>query len=269
MKKDFLKLILATLFICFISTFINVGNSSASLIKESELKQLYDELIEENVIDSSTLSFEEWSKVYIEGKEFEEEIKKEIEKDKEGLQTGSPLYTQMSSQTVSPAYTQMKAGDIFVTTSTVSSGITGHAAIAISSTAILHMPGPGRTSEIMSYAEWKNTYNDSGSKTWIYRHSDSSLGQNAANWARINYWNYKGGGTQTVFPKYSLTGATLVVTDPSYCSKLVWQSYNFSDTTTVRFPYLTSFVPPYYLRPEHVNTMWNKKPKLVSTITNY
>jgi len=65
MKKDFLKLILATLFIFFISTFINVGNSSASSIKESELKQLYDGLIEKNVIDSSSLSFEEWSKGYI------------------------------------------------------------------------------------------------------------------------------------------------------------------------------------------------------------
>jgi len=178
MKKGFLKLILATLFIFFISTFINVGNSSASSIKKSELKQLYNELIEENVIDSSTLSFEEWSKVYIEGKEFEEEIKKEIKKEKE---TGSPLYTTMGSQTVSPAYTEMKAGDIFVTTSTSSSGITGHAAIAISSTAILHMPGRDRTSEIISYAKWKTTYAESGSKTWIYRHSDSSTAQLAAN----------------------------------------------------------------------------------------
>jgi len=64
----------------------------------------------------------------IEGKEYEEEIKKEIKKET-GPQIGSPLYTQMSSQTVSPPYTEMRAGDIFVTTSTSSSGITGHAAI--------------------------------------------------------------------------------------------------------------------------------------------
>jgi len=131
------------------------------------------------------------------------------------------------------------------------------------------MPAYGRTSEIISYAKWKTTYDDSGSITWIYRHNDSSLAQNAADWARRNYWNYNGGGTQTVFPTYSLTGGTLGVTDPSYCSKLVWQSYYYAGYNVVRTPLLTGVINPYYLRPEHISTLWNKKPELVATITTY
>ncbi|KOB68108.1 putative secreted protein [Operophtera brumata] len=48
-----------------------------------------------------------------------------------------------------------------------------------------------------------------------------------ANWAYNNCYNPEGGDRKTVHIRYSLVATDITSTDPSYCSKLVIQSYFF------------------------------------------
>ncbi|HEY4601284.1 MAG TPA: hypothetical protein VIG73_08450 [Cerasibacillus sp.] len=107
-----------------------------------------------------------------------------------------------------------RPGDIFITKSTSSKGLTGHTGIAISSTTILHTSGrkssPYPTT--MSITKWFKEY----PKTKVVRPKSAALGKKAANMAKKYFKNKK-------IPY-------LITSDPkniknTYCSEIVWYSY--------------------------------------------
>ena len=127
-----------------------------------------------------------------------------------------------------------EAGDVFITSSTVSSGLLGHAGISISSSSILHIAGPGEHPDTISKNSWLNKYDEGWNK--VYRHSDSSIAEDAAQWAEDTYKDSDA--------EYVIT-MDLESTDETYCSKLVWQAYYYGHTPSaangptwgVRLPY--------------------------------
>ncbi|MFB6468226.1 hypothetical protein ACE38V_15710 [Cytobacillus sp. Hz8] len=111
-----------------------------------------------------------------------------------------------------------KPGDIIITKSTSSSGITGHAGIYIGKITILHTSG--RSTEpypkTISEISWHNRYGQSK----VIRPKSSTLGQNAANMA-VKYFK----GKKIPFSiKDAVTKRNKDITK-TYCSELVYYSY--------------------------------------------
>ena len=117
-----------------------------------------------------------------------------------------------------------KRGDVFVTNGTSSAGFLGHAGIATSSTSILHIAGPGYYPNQIALSSWNSKYTSKDEKSWtkVYRHKDRSIANEAASWAEDTY-----DGSATL---YMIT-SSLVSTDVTYCSKIVWQAYYFGPST--------------------------------------
>lgn len=237
--------------------FLVVPSASAATIYDAEIQQEYQRLVAEGLMDS-TVDYNSWATDYIKSLEYNEQVQEEI--------VNTATVSSVSGQTVYPAYTNMKAGDIFITTDSAANGVLGHSGIAISSTAILHMPGYGKTSEIISYGGWKARYDEKNTKTYIYRQDNTAMGQAAADWARKWYWNSNGGGTQTVFPAYHISPYTSSK-NPSYCSKLVWQAYKNTSPSSINTP-MYNVIHPYALQPTSpIGSLWNVKPRLIATVT--
>ncbi|KOB68106.1 Uncharacterized protein OBRU01_18780 [Operophtera brumata] len=125
----------------------------------------------------------------------------------------------------------VKKGDILISTGGKSSkGIVGHAAIMASDNWVLEMPG-GTSDGLednnrrIACDEWW----DERPTQWItvYRCPDHNIANMAANWAYNNYYNPEGGDRKTVHIRYSVIAPVIASTDPSYCSKLVIQSYYY------------------------------------------
>lgn len=265
MKKTYAFLLTIVLAISSLFSMTPLA-SAATTIYDPAIQQEYQDLKNQGVIDSS-VSYETWATPYVEGLNFQEEQEEEINGT---VHIASSNTVGSTYQEIKPAFTSMKAGDIFITSDSFGNGLSGHAAMAISSTAILMMRGIGYSSVVMSYQEWKDTYSKPGKRTWIYRHDDSVMAQKAADWARNKYWHPNGGGTQYIFPKYSLIANTEAV-NPSYCSLLVFQAYKNTTYTSIRYPIGPNIIDPYALSEANPRTtsLWVTKPKLISTITNY
>ncbi|WP_205004510.1 CHAP domain-containing protein [Scopulibacillus daqui] len=103
-----------------------------------------------------------------------------------------------------------KAGDILVTSSTVSSGIIGHAAIVVNSTEIMEIRGPGYHPKVRSISSWFKSFKN----TKVIRINNYTKAKHAAAWAKK--YNRKA--------KYKIT-SNLQSTNPTYCSKIVYQAY--------------------------------------------
>lgn len=183
----------------------------------------YLELRESGVLGED-ITFEYWQ--YL----LEESAR--LEKKLESSSEYSLVYD--SSNPSAYASYSMEAGDVFITSSTVSSGLLGHAGISISSSSILHIAGPGEHPDTISKNSWLNKYDEGWNK--VYRHSDSSIAEDAAQWAEDTYKDSDA--------EYVIT-MDLESTDETYCSKLVWQAYYYGHTPSaangptwgVRLPY--------------------------------
>ena len=183
----------------------------------------YLELRESGVLGED-ITFEYWQYLLEESARLEKELESSSE------------YSLVYDSSNPSAYTSysMEAGDVFITSSTVSSGFLGHAGISISSSSILHIAGPGEHPDTLSKNEWLNKYNKGWSK--VYRHSDSTIAEDAAQWAEDTYKDSDA--------EYVIT-MDLESTDETYCSKLVWQAYYYGHTPSaangptwgVRLPY--------------------------------
>lgn len=117
-----------------------------------------------------------------------------------------------------------KPGDILVTNSTSSKGITGHAGIVINSTTVLHTSG--WKSEpyplTISITNWNKRY----SKTKVVRPDSATKGQKAAN-AAVTYFKGK------KIP-YALTANPRNI-NSTYCSELIWYAY-YKAGYPIKFP---------------------------------
>lgn len=134
-------------------------------------------------------------------------------------------------------------GDILISNATSAFGLTGHAGIAISSTQVLHIANKNSKPAVMSLNKWiaryGTEYNPGLSVTWVYRHSNRTVANQAGNWARDNYRGkqYSYGITTGIYSK-----------NPTYCSKIVWQAYHYgpSGASFMKVP-LLRIVQPYQL----------------------
>lgn len=186
----------------------------------------YNDLVQQGALDSS-ISYENWA---AEG----------AYQDNNVAMESSPNYVIQNPG--SSSFTLQK-GDILITNGTRSAGIAGHSGIAISSTEVLSIRGAGYTPSVMSFSTWKTKYDIDTTlqKRWtkVYRVGSSSYANEAANWA-IN--NYKGKDYG-----YKITG-NLLGLNPTYCSKMVWQSYaRISKALVVQPTNDTNVVYPYDL----------------------
>lgn len=209
--------------------------SASELGLEDSLKEVYENAINNGELGTD-VSFDLWKELYEESKQLEASFLKD---------------SSLNSSSLNPlASYSMKAGDIFITNATVSSGIVGHAGIAINSTYILHIPGPNKTTQLLTLSDWKSKYAGSNGTTWVHRVNSSDLASKAANWALKNYYNSSGStSSQNIKPSYSIT-TSLFSKDPTYCSKIVYQAYYYADQDVAgTWVYNRSgIVPPYHLR---------------------
>ncbi|MFD9628999.1 YiiX/YebB-like N1pC/P60 family cysteine hydrolase [Peribacillus muralis] len=132
-----------------------------------------------------------------------------------------------------------KAGDILITNSTSSSGFVGHAGIVVSSTNFVSIRNEKSHPKNLSLSTWFNWYDN----TKIIRINDSDKAKKAANWA-IEYAKDYPNADYKITTK--LTGF-----DPTYCSKILWQSYAntgkvFTKTSIgIRAPYTFTMKSTY------------------------
>lgn len=157
------------------------------------------------------------------------------------LEASTEFELVYSSESAAYASYSMEAGDVFVTNATISSAILGHAAIAISSTDILHIAGPGQTPSTISLSSWHNNYtNENGADSWtkIYRHSNETIASQAAEWADETYKDSGAG----YYINQDVQDTTL-----TYCSKIVWQAYFYGPETTDATYLSSGYILPYNL----------------------
>ncbi|MPQ23306.1 C40 family peptidase [Carnobacterium divergens] len=130
-----------------------------------------------------------------------------------------------------------QAGDMFITNGTSSAGLTGHAGIFLPDGSILSIAGYGAKPKALGIFDWMKNYSSQpGQWTKIYRVSSYKPG-NAANWAIANI---KGKNIS-----YGLSGGILNQ-DPTYCSKIVYQSY-YNTNNNGSNMILPSLILPYAL----------------------
>lgn len=216
MKKLSCLLITAILLTAmFASTALATTDSAATFTQEEYQKLKGDGVIGDDVSYEDLVRLNEKAKY------------QELQLDKE------------AHMSVLPRGVVMKPGDVIITNSTSSAGLTGHAGIAISGSTILHIPGLGESVRRDSVTTFKNRYN----KGWIrvYRINDATAATKAANWASNTYR-----GTNAV---YKITN-DLSTTHETYCSKIVWQAYYYGIGKHAVHPNLQNYnglMPPYDL----------------------
>ncbi len=130
-----------------------------------------------------------------------------------------------------------RGGDILTTSSTSSFGVTGHSGIVVGGRQVLHFPGPNDRVEQIPWAEWIERY----PKTRVDRPNSATVAANARDWAINNVV-----GTN---PSYMIT-TNITSLDPTYCSKITWQSYYFIGHASTPF---TNIIAPYSVV-NHVTT---------------
>lgn len=177
----------------------------------------YQELQRDGTLDNSVTQ-EQWNQFLQDSEQGKEQIENETDSD---VATRSKFH--------------LKAGDVLITNGTPSFGLTGHAAIAISSKKILHIYGNGHHPATHSLSWFKKRYSKKGKWLKIYRSKKRGAGAKAAKWARKNYVGKK--------YRYGINGY-LSKKNPTYCSKIVYQAYRYgigrkamSSPTPVVSPY--------------------------------
>ena len=114
--------------------------------------------------------------------------------------------------------TSYKAGDIIITNATTMPF--GHAGIFVGKNSILSIDGPGKHPSVKTVSQFRNVYDDTKSGKWtkVYRCTISGYGSKASTWAMNNYHGSNA---------YYLITNNLASKNPTYCSKIVYQSYRY------------------------------------------
>jgi uncharacterized protein YycO len=157
----------------------------------------------------------------------------------------------VTTATSTKAAISNKPGDIIITRSTSSKGVTGHIGIYIDATTILHTSGWSSEPypKTISESGWHSRYAESK----VIRPNSSTLGQSAASKA-IYYFKGKS------IPYSVTTGPTNI--SQTYCSELVWYSYYkagktfkvFNSASQISTWVTPSIIKPYdYLSSSHLN----------------
>lgn len=202
-------------------TFLVESPVEAKESKELDvLAKEYEELIQNDIL-SNDISYEDWIEIKTQAKQEEDNY---LENNKVNLHKHESSNNLKTKDNVS-----VVKGDILISNGTSLNGFTGHTGIAVSSNEILHTANKNSVPEIISLTEWIEKYGleapDEGfipTNTEVYRMENidspmfSGYADLAAEWALENYEN---SGYE-----YRIT-TDLYSTNPTYCSKIVWQAY--------------------------------------------
>ncbi|WP_156807454.1 hypothetical protein [Effusibacillus pohliae] len=126
-------------------------------------------------------------------------------------------------------------GEMLVTNSTSSAGLTGHSGIVTSNFKVAHIAGYGYHPEELTLDQWFARYPN----TKRVRNNTTSTALYIGRWAASYVSQYP-------YANYGLA-TKLQGMDPTYCSKIVWQSYYYGsgvaflgyrpDSTAIFAPY--------------------------------
>ena len=221
-KSCILFVFLATLLA--ITFFTKSPVEASNEVDERELDisiKNYEELIQKGIL-SNDIDYETWIEINKQAKK-EEAIY--LEKNKTHLQ-------EHKDPNINSKKDSVRTGDILISNGTSFNGFTGHVGIAVSSNEVLHTANKNSVPEVISLNKWIETYGleapDEGfipTNTEVYRfeNADQPLWagypEKAAEWARRTYEN---SGYE-----YEIT-TDLFSTNPTYCSKIVWQAYYYA-----------------------------------------
>lgn len=206
MFKKCLSFILAIVMILAMSVTASATTTNGPSTEYNE----YVQLVSQGVL-AEDITFQYWKHL--------KETSYALEEALESSNDFTRVYDSTDPRSASSTYTLTK-GDVFITSGTSSAGITGHSGIAISSSYILHIAGPGHKPATISLSTWNSTYTTEG-WTKVYRHSDSDIADDAGQWASDTY--------EGSDAKYVIS-MDLTTTNETYCSKLVWQAYYYGPT---------------------------------------
>ena len=144
----------------------------------------------------------------------------------------------------------IKKGDIFVTNTASSAGLTGHVAIANGDNHILDIPDVGSYTRQMPTDQWIHTYaTDGWVKVYRVPSQYDSVASTAGTWADTHYYSTSGSSIQNIFASYGVTG-NLYSTNPTYCSKIPYQAYYYGSGS---LPFVLDFFALDYSDPWHRN----------------
>lgn len=202
------------------------------LKENEEYKRVYDEGINEGVLQSD-IKYDEWIKANCYGQPPIADNEKFEKFEKFEINSKAAL-----------SIINFQAGDILITSGTSAFGMLGHAAIATSNRTILDIPRPGETTRQPTPQKWINEYINKGWVT-VYRMKDSGLAASAARWADTHYYSTVG-GSQNIYPTYDIT-LDLYSTNPTYCSKIVYQAYWYGTGSAPVMYAMSGLVTPYSL----------------------
>ncbi|OJG33089.1 YiiX/YebB-like N1pC/P60 family cysteine hydrolase [Enterococcus devriesei] len=212
------KLIFFVLAFTLIISFSSIGFFETAHAENSNVVD-YQDLKEKGVLDKS-VDEEQWNKYLEESKQGEQSLAN----DSDGTGYRSAFH--------------LRAGDVLISNKTSSWGLTGHAAIAISSKKILHIYGSGHHPAVHSLSWFKKRYSGKGSWLKIYRSKNSKAGPKAAAWAKKNY----------VGKKYNYgINTKLKSKNPTYCSKIVYQAYKYGASKKSIYDPGSHIISPYAL----------------------
>ncbi|UXR54966.1 hypothetical protein [Staphylococcus schleiferi] len=161
------KVIILFLTLIFTTSFVLLYFSESTYANEIEGDN-YQSLQQDGILDN-TVSEDQWN-----------QFLQESESGKQSLENDSEIVSYSSGF-------RLKAGDVLISNATSSKGLTGHAAIAISSNQVLHIHSAGHHPAVHSFSWFKKRYSGKGQWLKIYRSKNSKAGPKAAAWAKKNY----------------------------------------------------------------------------------
>lgn len=243
--------------------FIMCGFNSSIFAEENQIdySSLYNQAIQEGVLDRNTVSLEQWTQqnkeefypVYVEGiqaKVFDQPLTYaewlKLNNYGQAPKTNSDTLEDVTLQYATWKGVSIKAGDIFITNAAMSKGILGHAAIANGDNYILDMPGYGEGNRQSRATDWLNEYSQNGRWIKVYRVKDQTLARQVASYADRNFYSSTGSATRNIKLDYNLS-PHLYSKNPTYCSKLVFQAYYYGSGSKPVMKSPSGYVLPYGL----------------------
>lgn len=260
------KLLLILLSVVFITSFSNKTLANENLSDEILIKEFIEEqndgveyfyetgqikeikeyrTLEEIFEDFKDLNpevfgtFEEYKEFTLESMKAKHEIEATIPE-----QDSLTLYSSINKNNV---YT----GDIVVTNSSFSYGITGHAGFVIDNNTVLTADSDMGHPYVENFGNWISKARRKGAWIQIIRPKDKALSTHrhiAKTWALNNYTTTKSGrpvGRTDISYWISLN---LPSTDPTYCSKIPFQAYKFGAKIGHDLPSKNTIILPYKLK---------------------
>ena len=241
--KKFQKVFLVFAIVSIVLSVFSIGSATKTSAKGTDVDKTPDSF-------TSSFTFEDYLKGieegYIATDVSYEELKQANEAasadqlEKDLIAQGFEKVYDSGTVGTFASYT-MKKGDVMVSSETSYNGITGHAAIALSSTSMLHIKAPGAKPTTHSLSYFKTNYGG-GKKMKMYRLSNTTAASKAADWVSSKY---KGSNAT-----YRISN-DLSTTSHTYCSKIVYQGYYFGAKavswmgTAIVLPYALKNILPY------------------------